>query len=187
MIVSLSRLFSFSSVYFKAMPLLPVSEFLQGLFYHKSKVFANRLSCGVRHNAYVPGDGYDFYTLVYLRHLKRKPDISLNHQNCTRNSLCCWPCTAAQDIFYGSRTVKNFSVLHNRHPISGGSTDRTDFGSDRQPLHQPTELLGCQQVYFFWIARPLKSAFRQPLIQQEPAVSPKTRPLIQSALLPQKR
>ncbi len=78
MSVSLSRLFSFSSVYFKAMSLPP--GICMFPLYQNTLVFANQAITGIRHNAHVPGCGYGFYRKAFLRCSLMEPGLVQPHR-----------------------------------------------------------------------------------------------------------
>ena len=112
--VSLSRLFSFSSVYLKSMPPPPGIQVV--LLYQKTADFANLASSCIRHNAHASSGGYGLFAHCFFLRSQNGTDVCAVCQNCLRNAQP-WRYTAGMpQPERQAAQPENFSVLHKFIP-----------------------------------------------------------------------
>ena len=155
--VSLSRLFNFSSVYFRAMSLPP--GICMALLYQKSADYANRVLSGIRHNAHAPDCRYGLWRRAFVWRLQMDPICVPAASSVPWPYLqgCMLPeCASFLDGLAGRKFLcsaqKSSHIFRRFHRPDGL------LRGDRQPLHQPSELLRRQGAHFGRGARPLEPA-----------------------------
>lgn len=125
MMVSLSKLSSFSFVYFKA--ILPPPGIQVILLYQNPAGFANPAVSGIRHNAHIPGFAYGFCRTAFLRCFQMELIYVLSVKAIFQAYIpgCMLPgCASLGSV----KATWKFLCFAQDHPIySGGSTGLTDF------------------------------------------------------------
>ncbi len=182
MSVSLSKLSSFSFVYFKTMP---PPGILMVLLYQKSLDPANHTFPGFRHNAGASGGGYGFCMPPFLLAPKNEEDAAASRQilweACMRSRN-----TAALHCGW---TAWKFLCFAQSHPIySGGLTVLTDlFGVIVSPSISQRNCC-CVSERTSSGLRGHWNLLSDNLLYNRSQPSPShTSPLMRSARLPQKR